>query len=247
MPMNKREGIGKRTIIILIVVMIMAVALTMLMINYGKELVTTKPINSGVVEEVTTKSTTQPTEIKVNNFAISLMDILKNEDFTIDYAYTSYYEGAKFDFNCTKYDESENTCLEGSALMTVNTTLIPLFVYQNSQENYFEHAQDYYIIVTDQYIILLYNTVPTSAGEIKVYDREGNHLKTLDNAITGYNLNNKTYDSLYPNITENRLYYYTWHDKAVKVASVSLNDIKNDDNALDIVYEETITGATLKN
>ena len=158
----------------------------------------------------------------VKNFNASLADILYGKALSGNYNIETIYMGAKFNFNCTDY--RENKCNSGSALLTIGNTLLPLYTYDNEDDNYYNYASDYYIIVNDNNIILTENHVGNRAGTIKIYDKNGNKLSEIKKVITGYKSNDELINQLYPNIKNDKLYYYICDNNQVYSNSVSINN-----------------------
>ncbi|MDE6141727.1 MAG: hypothetical protein K2G03_03895, partial [Bacilli bacterium] len=173
-------------------------------------------------------STTETTEkidepIITTNFSSSLLDIVGNNRFLDNYKEEVNYSGAIFNFNCTSYDEEKKVCNEGSGLMNTGSALIPLFTYKNEEDNYLKRADDYYIIVNDEFIILVMNEVGVKKGVAKVMNRQGKFMYEIENVITGYKEGKELYKGLYPSIKDNVITYYACESKSVKVLSLDLN------------------------
>lgn len=175
--------------------------------------------------------------IEVINFSASLEEVADGIISIGNYKESRRYSGAKFDFNCTNYDLNTNKCLEGSALMNLGDVMLPLYTYKNEEGNYLNHPTNYYIIVDDNYIVLINNKVGSISGEAKFYSRNGKYLSTINNVITGYLMNGKIQERLYPNITDNLFYYYTCNEKVAKVASIEVPKFSN--NKIEQIIESS--------
>lgn len=263
---NKGNGISKSYIIVFVILLIGVLAMFGLLEmakneRMSKPLVdksTTSTIKSttttstttmipGVTEDVTTTTTLTTTKkaeepvvepIAARPFEASLEEIIADNEFLYDYKVAVRYSGAEFNFNCTKYDEKNYTCLEGSGLMNTGSALIPLYTYKNEDNNYLNNREDYYIILNNENIIIITNKVGKRVGSAKIYDLKGEYISTIPDVITGYKMGDRVYNRLYPSFTDNKFFYYTCDGNVVKIAST---DIKNTNK---ITYEENIENAT---
>ena len=251
--------------IILVLVLLIAVVVIFMLLNSAKEQAMAKPLTSTtttttsikiIEQEVTTTTVTTttrrlsiseeiqgtttkvviPEEIKVDNFTASLETIINGANFDFDYAVSKEYSGARFNFNCTKYDAKTLTCTEGSGLMNIGTGLYPLYTYKNPNDNILMHQYDYYIVVTDKYVILTEAYSMKSSGVAKIYDRNGTFITSVDSVILGYKMGNKEYYRIHPTLNGNMLYYYSCDDNVVHVTSLNLDDMT-------ISFADTIFGA----
>lgn len=265
---NKGNGISKSYIIVFVILLIGVLAMFGLLemakkermskplvdnnstsTTVSTETTTTSTTNMvpGVTEDVTTTTaltTTKKIEepvvepIAARPFQASLEEIIADNEFLYDYKVAVRYSGAEFNFNCTKYDEKNFTCLEGSGLMNTGSALIPLYTYKNEEDNYLNNREDYYIILNNENIIIITNKVGKKIGTAKIYDLKGEYISTISNVITGYKIGDRVYNRLYPSFTDNKFFYYTCDGSGVKIAST---DIKNSNK---ITYEENIENAT---
>lgn len=243
--MNNKGKSNKKSYIILFVILLVAFIGIFVLLEIAKNERKSKPLKENsttpTINIVTTTNVIEPDkneEIGVKNFNASLEEIINGKTFYYDYEVSIKYSGALFDFNCTKYNEANSICVSGSGLMNTGNALIPLYTYENSEENYLLHQEDYYIIVNDNYIILTTNYVNKSSGNIRVYDKEGRFISKYNNVITGYKLNNKIVKRLYPNISDNLIYYYICDKNEVKIVSSNIEKNGN------INYQEKIVNAS---
>lgn len=246
--MNKEDNGVKKvsvSIIAAIIILIIAAILSIILINYSNKLennnkktifknsdvetTTTTNINSqdNANQDNTSGDTVDAGNYVVSNFSASLSDILNGVTPNGDYSYNTIYSGARFDFNCTNYDTNSNTCTKGSGLMTTSNAVIPLYTYDNENDNYLNKSDDYYIIVTDDNIILLMNS------EAKVYDKSGNYITSVYNIIYNYKYGDEDINLNYPFFTkDNKFDYYTCDNGIVHIKEVDINypgDILNDE------------------
>lgn len=243
--MNEKGKADKKTYIILAVLLTITLIIIFVMLELAKKSEVPKPYKEDVTtttttttkntdESTTTTTTTaliqedDPEEpIVVNNFMASLEEITYGLSLEYDYAASTRYSGARFNFNCTNYDAENFVCLEGSGLIDIGTAMLPLYTYTSENGNYLNHLEDYYIILNERYLVLVYNESGKKAGEAKFYDRSGKYLGTVDNVITGYKENKKLYNRVYPNITGNIFTYYMCDKNSVTISSVGLNSLKD--------------------
>ena len=161
-------------------------------------------------------------KINVKNFNASLTEILYGKELTGNYKVEVLFSGAKFNFNCTKTNNDE--CVSGSALMNVGTAILPLYSFDKIEDDYYQHQSDYYIIVTDNNIMLTSNYAGKKEGKIKIYDRSGNKVSEINNVITGYISNNFLEDQLYPTLSNQELRYYTCMNNQVYKTGINIDN-----------------------
>lgn len=254
--MNKKAKSSTASYISVVVVMLIAVLVIFGLLEMAKNDRKVQPLSSGDTtttaaskkEETTNFENTnvanddnvEDTTIdKIINFAEPLSTIIANNTFFGDYHITTKYNGVIFNFNCTQYDSISGKCTNGSALMTIDKSLIPLYTYSQESENYINRPNDLYIILNDKYIVVTINRVGVSAGDTKIYNRsDGLLISTLNNVLTGYKYQGNLYAKLYPNITDNSFNYYMCDNNTVKIAYVDLNALDN------IIIDEVIEGAS---
>lgn len=216
--MKKNQGSAK-TYLILFIILFVAIVGIILMLNMAENAHKAAPLKNDSTSD-TTKKVDEP--IIVTNFSSSLMDIIGNNRFLDNYKEEVFYSGAVFNFNCTSYDEENKICKEGSGLMNTGSALVPLFTYKTEEENYLKRANDYYIIVNDDFIILVMNEVGVKKGVAKVMSRQGKYMYDIENVITGYREGEELYQGIYPSIKDNVITYYACESKKVKVLSLDL-------------------------
>lgn len=230
---------SKKSYIAVIVILICALVLVFYLLESAKMDYKAKPITKKTTEtinvldpEESEKNANIPVEVpsevadeKIESipFATNLQTIIGNKILIENYKINIVYSGTKFSFKCTTYDESTVTCLEGSALMTVNDVPIPLFTYSNTNENFFERSKDFYIIVTENNIIVSYSNVGISPGVLKVYDKKGELLTTDESVILGYRFNGEMKRERYPIIMDNIMYYNACENNQVVTKKIDYN------------------------
>ena len=224
--MNKL-GTGTKIAIFMLVI---SVIVMIFLLNYSSNLQKAKvnDINPSSNGNEPTKVDKLPEQnednkkIIVTNFKASLADVLYGTSLIGKYSVEKYYSGARFNFNCTKYEEDK--CIAGSALMDIGTAVLPLYTFENVENDFYSHLSDYYIIVTDNNIILTSNYAGKKAGKIRLYDKEGKIISEINNVITGYISNSELVDQLYPNLVDNNLSYYVCTSNKVYSNKVSINN-----------------------
>lgn len=251
--MNKEGKSNKNNYIAILIILICALIFVFYLLNMAKpekkaKPMTTKSTTTGVIwdgEEVTTQvvidnnniDSTMPAVIEeVSSFNASLYEIISNLSFYGNYDLTTYYHGVEFNFKCTNYDTDADRCHEGSAVMKENNVLYPLFTYSNENDNYLNKGEDFYIFFGDDLVVLVDNYVGVYSGKARFFDRKGKIHGLINNVITGYKHGDDLYRRIYPNIEDNRFYYYSCNKGTVDISSVGLNDFK------DIVIEEAVEG-----
>lgn len=253
--MNKKGA--KNSYIIMIIIFIVILVLLFVLLELSKNSLSddeptidpTDPISTSSTSTTSTTSSITTTQnqqnnqgnsevVQVENFSASLEQIANGLLFMGNYSVETNYSGVNFLFKCDEYDEESVECISGSATMSVNDITIPLYSYNSEGTNYLENVNDYYIILNDNYVVTTYNIAGSQVGEAKIYDRSGKLLETVDNVITGYMMNGKLYERLFPNITDNLYYFYSCSNNRVTISSINL-----DDNYRRNV-EESVDGAT---
>ena len=241
----KGNKLSTSTIVAIIILLISAVSMFLLLNLTAKsqkartnnfnqitstDLLTTTNEADIVVDELPQEENeeTPQQEIKAVNFSSSIKDILSGYEEIGDYKIELVYNGALFNFNCTSYDQDTNTCKSGSALMNTGSAVLPLYSYDKEEDNYYNHPEDFYIIIKDDNIIITTNTAGKKAGSIKIYDSKGNIKHEIPNVITGFIESEVLDNEYYPNISEEdgNMYYYVCDNNTVKINGVSFNDLK---------------------
>lgn len=238
----KGNKLSTSTIVAIIILLFSAVCMFMLLnytaksqkarTNNFNELKTTEETTTTnasdiVVDELPENSTPSEDNIVINatNFSSSIKDILSGYEEIGNYKIELTHSGALFNFNCTSYNEETNICTSGSALMNTGTAVLPLYSYDKEEDNYFNHPEDFYIMLTDNNIIITSNYAGKRAGSIKVYDKQGNIKHEIQNVITGYYDGDLLDNEYYPNISEDgNMYYYVCADNTIKINGVSTSD-----------------------
>ena len=240
------KGVNIKSCIILAVILLIALFFVFYLLNTEKNNMKARPIReettSTTIKKLNNDETTSTTiaidnnvEIStpvnvedVSNFASSLSDIIKDLSFFDNYSITTFYHGVEFNFNCTNYDIDKGECLEGSGLMKVDNALYPLYTYTNSNDNYLLRSDDYYILLNDDFVLLLTSNSKTSKGSARIFDRNGVSIGNLSDTLTSYIYQGELYSRLYPNIQDNKLYYYACSNNQVFIKYIDLGNYGND-------------------
>ena len=223
----KGKGLSTGTKIA-IFMLVISIIVMLVLLNYSSKLKRAKVNNIKETTTTTIPKIDGPTnniddnKIITKSFKASLADVLYGKSLIDNYKIETYYSGARFNFNCTKY--SDNKCVSGSALLDTGKAVLPLYTYDKEEDNYYNHLSDYYIIINDEYIILTYNHAGKKAGKIKIYDTEGNKLSEINNVVTGYMSAGQLEDQLYPNLVDGKLIYYVCNNNQVYSNKVSIKN-----------------------
>lgn len=250
--MNKEGKSNKKNYVAVFAVLVLSLIFVTCMLNMFKPEKKAKPMTTEATTTIAideeNSTTTQviidnneenkpPVNVEsVSNFDSSLYEIISSLSFYGNYDLTTYYHGVEFNFKCTNYNTDTDECLEGSALMKESNVLYPLFTYSNENDNYFNNSKDFYISFSDNMVVLVNNYVGVYAGTARFFDRKGNNLGTVNNVITGYKYGDNLFRGIYPNIEDNRFYYYYCNNGVVNISSVGLGNYK------DIIVEEAVDG-----
>lgn len=240
--MNKKGKSSIRSYIAVVVILVCALIFIFYLLETEKNRLNAKPMteenvkSTGVLEipEGETTSTTiaidhnegvsKPINVEpVSNFDASLKDIIGDLGFFGDYNVTTFYHGVEFTFKCNNYNEESGICSGGSGLMKVNDALYPLYTYENENYNYLLRGDDFYIRLDDS-MVLLYTSNITSVGDARIFDLRGTQLGTLNNTLTSYKLGTSVLNKLYPNVEDNKIYYYACVNNQVVVNYVELGN-----------------------
>lgn len=242
--MNKK-GASIKSYIILILILLIALIFIFYLLVSEKSSRKAKPMTENKQSETTTinkddqtttttlvidnntENTTPINVEEVSNFGAPLSEIIKSLDLYGDYNITTYYHGVEFDFKCTKYDEEQYTCTQGSALMKINDALYPLFTYSNESDNFLLRASDFYILLNDELVLFVTNSLETKDGIIRIFDRNGVSKGTLKNTLISYVYEDYFLDNLYPNIQDNKIYYYACENNNVLIKYADLGNYSN--------------------
>ena len=238
--MKNKMGPG---LIAAIIMLIMSVVVMFVLLGYSKYIQKGKVNNFGktttniadiTVDELPPQEIDGKEQIKVKPFKASLADILYGKELVGNYKIETYYSGAKFNFNCTKYEYDK--CVSGSALINTGSAILPLYSYDKDEDNFDNYKEDYYIIITDNYILLTYNYVGKMPGKIRIYDMKGNKISEVNNVITGYIINNNVENQLYPSLNDKELKYYSCLNNQVYKTGVNI------DNPGALILNEKVKG-----
>lgn len=230
------KGIKQTTMyIILAIILIIALIVIFYLVENNNMSRSARPLKTS---STSASSTTKPeiTNGKEDNnkhedlvaspFSAPLSDIIYGYVFDGNYKVSINHNNVMFDFNCNNYNEAELSCTEGSGLMRYNNLIIPLYSYTGSANNVLDFAEDYYIDMKDNYIFLTNNHVGVNAGKTSIYNEYGNLIGEIENVVTGYMLNGKKYNVLYPNYESQELTFYYLNNGLIKIGYVELSDPK---------------------
>lgn len=220
-------------LIILFIVLILVIIITVLINDKRKE----KPIT------IDYTTTTQAVDIKeelnngnkpviVTNFQTSLKTVDPYSNFAGIDTKQIDYKGAIFNYKCTS--SNENVCISGSLTMNVGTTMLPLYVFNNENENYGTHSSDLYIAITDENILLSYDV--NRVVKMKLYTRTGQFLSEITDGMFYYSIGGNEVGPSYPSLS-NKVSYYTCVDNNIYLKSVNTTNIN------DVLMNVKIEGA----
>jgi hypothetical protein len=233
---NKSSKSIKHYIIVTIILIIALIVIIYLMKNVR---------SSKSAKPLTTESTTTLVDSSTNEvtssspFQASLSDVTYGHIFTGEFKEEITYNNTKFTFNCNTYDSETDTCTNGSGLMEYNNISIPIFTFTSSDTNYLNNPSDVYIDIENDYIFITTNIVGKSSGTTMVYTISGTLIGEINNVITGYTLNGRITNALYPNYNDSKFYFYYLDSNIIKVGYVEIDDLNYK------IEDEIITGATL--
>lgn len=202
--------------ILLFVTLIVCIILMVLFLHFVDEDAKSKPIST---KKTTTKTTT--TEKVDPIFNTTLENIVSKYDFNKDFDYDIYYIGAYFQMKCNNFDDDTNKCKSTNLTLKIDGTTFGLFI---NDENMLDNLKDYYFIVNRDYIVVLNNIVGKKTGKIRIYNLDGNLVKELDNAVSGFTINNNVVDKFYPTYENNELRYYSCDNGTVRMKITNVSD-----------------------
>jgi len=173
-------------------------------------------------EETTTTTSSETTTTSVISNTISyvtnLSNIVKTVKINDDFDVRTEYQGTNYYFKCTKYD---SVCTTGFALLNYDNVSIPLFIFDNEEDNYLTNNKDYNIIVDGEYIILTYN------NETIIYKKDGIVYLKIDRILTSYETNDSSISKVQntvPVLTDDTLTYYSCDTNTVIKKELSLKN-----------------------
>ncbi|MCR5483469.1 MAG: hypothetical protein K6E99_03615 [Bacilli bacterium] len=173
-------------------------------------------------EETTTTTSSKTTTTSVISNTISyvtnLSNIAKQVKIKDDFDVQTEYQGTNYYFKCTKYD---SVCNTGFALLNYDNVSIPLFIFDNEEDNYLTNNKDYNIIVDGEYIILTYN------NETIIYKKDGIVYLKIDRILTSYETNDSSISKVQntvPVLTDDTLTYYSCDTNTVIKKELSLKN-----------------------
>lgn len=250
--MNNKGLKQTKMYIILVIIFLIALIAIFYLVESNNKSIGAKPLTTSSTSTLATKITNEATDKKDDNnenneqnnllaspFSSPLSDIIYGYEFDGNYKISINYNNAVFDFNCNSYSDTELSCIEGSGLMRYNDLTIPLYTYIGSDNNILNYAEDYYIDMQENYIFLTNNHVGVSSGKTSIYNYQGNMIGEVNNVVTGYVLNEKKYNVLYPNYNNQELTFYYVENGLIKIGYVDVHDPKR------ISEIEIVSGAVL--
>lgn len=251
---NKGKG-NVRTYIAVVVILVCALIFIFYLLETEKARLNAKPMTNEVTKSTSTTAlpvgetttttiainnnigVTKPINVEpVSNFQASLSEIIGDLGFFGDYNVTTFFHGVEFTFKCNNYDEASGLCNGGSALMKINDALYPLYTYNEEAGNFLLRGDDYYILLNDD-LVMLYTSNVSLPGDARIFDLRGTQMGTLRNTLTSYKVGSNLMKRLYPEMEDNRMYYYACINNQVVINSFELG------NYDDLELLETIDGS----
>lgn len=223
MKIDKKVNVYNTTasFIIFSLILVLAIVGMFMFLNImGKN--TSYPDEEEQTTTTTTKTTT--TSIKEEDFisyVTKLSTITQTSKFKGNFDVRVEYQGTNYYFKCTNFDDKENKCTSGLALLNYDNVSIPLFVFSNDEDNYLINNKDYNIIVDGDYIILTYN------NQSNIYKKDGSIYLNIEKVLTSYSTNessiSKTLDTI-PLLKDDTLTYYSCDTNTVIKKELSLKN-----------------------
>lgn len=248
--MNNKGIKQTKMYIILVIIFIIALIAIFYLVESNNEASRAKPLTTSSTSTLATMLTNEETDknnesseqkdLFATPFSTPLSDIIYGYEFDGNYKVSINYNNVIFDFNCNNYNDTELSCVEGSGLMRYNNLIIPLYTYIGRENNILDFAEDFYIDMQDNYIFLTSNHIGVSLGKTSIYNDQGTLIGEVDNVVTGYMLDGRKYNVLYPNYSAQELTFYYVQNGLIKIGYVDVTDPKR------ISEIEIVPGAVLK-
>ena len=178
-------------------------------------------------EESTTTTTTETTttstidEENPISYVTKISTITQTSRFKGNFDVRVEYQGTNYYFKCTSFDESEDKCISGLALLNYDNVSIPLFTFSNDEDNYLTNNKEYNIIVDGDYVILTYNNSSC------IYKKDGTTYLNIDNVLTSFQIGDASISMMkdaIPVLTDDTLTYYSCDTNTVIKKELSLKN-----------------------
>ncbi len=182
----------------------------------------------------TTTTTTTSSDTNTISYVAKLSNIIGSTKIQKDYDVRIEYQGTNYYFRCTKYDKDNNECNTGFALLNYDNVSIPLYIFDNKEDDFLNNNDEYYIIVDGEYVVLTYNNKTT------IYTKDGKTYHTIDKVLTEFNTTDSSIskvNSSIPIIKDDTLIYYncdtnTVIKKVLSLKNKQLNSSEKIDNGI---------------
>ncbi len=155
------------------------------------------------------------------SYVTTLKDVIMDKKFDGNYSLSIDYQNTNYYFKCTNYDEEKKDCISGIALLQYNNNAIPLYVFNESINDFARNNKDFYIIVEEDYVVFTYD------GTTEVYTSKGEEHTILNNVLTSFKGTDDLvlYKDKYPVLNNNNLEYYLCDTNTVFKRIYSLKDL----------------------
>ena len=155
------------------------------------------------------------------SYVTTLKDVIVDNIFDNNYSISVDYQNTNYYFKCTNYDEDKKDCVSGIALLQYNNNAIPLYVFNDSSNDFARNNKDFYIIVEEDYVVFTYD------GLSEIYTSKGEEHTILKNVLTSYKGTDEAvlYKDKYPTLKDNNLEYYLCDTNTVFKRIYSLKDL----------------------
>jgi hypothetical protein len=177
-----------------------------------------KPKTTTKVVETTKAVTTDDSPV---SYVTTLKDVIIDKKFDNNYSLSIDYQNTNYYFKCTNYDEENKDCISGIALLQYNNNAIPLYVFNEPENDYARNNKDFYIIVEENYVVFTYD------GITEVYTSKGEEHTIFKNVLTSFQGTDEMvlYKDKYPVLKDNNLEYYLCDTNTVFKRIYSLKDL----------------------
>ena len=139
----------------------------------------------------TTTTTTTSSDTNTISYVAKLSNIIGSTKIQKDYDVRIEYQGTNYYFRCTKYDKDNNECNTGFALLNYDNVSIPLYIFDNKEDDFLNNNDEYYIIVDGEYVVLTYNNkVETISSKAYTQITIPITCTNKEDALNGLNINN---------------------------------------------------------
>lgn len=177
-------------------------------------------------EETTTTTSTETTTTTTKSedtisYVAKLSNIISTNSFSKEYDVRIEYQDTNYYFKCTRYDKDIDNCTNGFSLLNYDNVSIPLYYFDNSEDDYARNDKDFYIIVDGDYVVFTFD------NKTYIYKKNGDLYHTIDNVLTEFNTtdsNISKVNSSIPLISEDVLTYYNCDTNTVIKKELSLKN-----------------------